>query len=334
MNSFLSNFPLTRPRRLRKAEWIRKLVQENKVSLDDLILPIFLTYDTKSSLVNEMPNIYRYSVNDAVYIANKAYEVGIKAIALFPEVPHEKKDALGTEALNEENIICRTVREIKRNVNGIGVICDVALDPYTLSGHDGILSDNNIIDNDKTVDVLCKQALINASAGCDIIAPSDMMDGRVIKIREKLDNAKYIDTLIMSYAAKYASSFYDPFRKAISAESNLGTYKKKSYQMDYSNSNEALKEVALDIKEGTDIILIKPGLPFLDILNNVKTTFKIPTFSFQVSGEYAMIIMGINNGIFNKQEIIMETLSCFKRAGADAILTYFALDAAEIIKNG
>ena len=334
MSNFLSNFPSSRPRRLRKEDWIRKLVQENKISLEDLILPIFITYEKKSSLIKEMPNVYRYCLSDLVNIVYKAYEAGIRAIALFPEVPPEKKDALGTEALNDENIICRAVREIKKNIKEIGIICDVALDPYTLTGHDGIICENNYIDNDKTVEILCKQALLNANAGCDIIAPSDMMDGRVKKIRENLDNAKYENTLIMSYSAKYASSFYGPFRKAISAASNLGVNKKKSYQMDYNNINEAIKEVALDIKEGADIILIKPGMPFLDIVRTVKNTFQVPTFSFQVSGEYSMIMMGIKNGMFKKEEIIMETLSCFKRAGADAILTYFALEAAEIINNG
>ncbi|MAI02315.1 MAG: porphobilinogen synthase [Rickettsiales bacterium] len=332
MNNFLSNFPYSRPRRLRKDEWIRILVQENVLRTENLILPIFLTYDESSSEIVSMPNVYRNSINDAVILAKKAFDIGIKAIALFPEVPKEKKDAFGKEALNENNIVCRAVREIKKNVNQIGIICDVALDPYTLSGHDGVYQ-NDLIDNDKTIEILCEQALINAQSGCDIIAPSDMMDGRVKYIRENLDKALFKDTLIMSYAAKYASAYYGPFRNAISASSDLGPNKKKSYQMDYNNFNEALKEVSMDIKEGADIILIKPGMPYLDILSLVKKTFNFPTFSYQVSGEYLMINKSIESGFMKKEEIIIETLSCFKRAGADAILTYFAMDAAKILSK-
>jgi len=332
MNNFLSNFPYSRPRRLRKDEWIRILVQENVLRTENLILPIFLTYDESSSEIVSMPNVYRNNINDAVILAKKAFDIGIKAIALFPEVPKEKKDVFGKEALNENNIVCRAVREIKKNVNQIGIICDVALDPYTLSGHDGVYQ-NDLIDNDKTIEILCEQALINAQSGCDIIAPSDMMDGRVKYIRENLDKALFKDTLIMSYAAKYASAYYGPFRNAISASSDLGPNKKKSYQMDYNNFNEALKEVSMDIKEGADIILIKPGMPYLDILSLVKKTFNFPTFSFQVSGEYLMINKSIESGFMKKEEIIIETLSCFKRAGADAILTYFAMDAAKILSK-
>ena len=279
-----------------------------------------------------MPNVKRNNINDAVVLANKAYEAGIKAVAIFPEVPEEKKDVFGKEALNENNIVCKAVRAIKKNVNGIGVICDIALDPYTISGHDGIL-ENNQIDNDKTVEILCKQAIVNAEAGCDIIAPSDMMDGRIKVIRESLDKSSFHNTIIMSYAAKYASAFYGPFRNAISASNNLGPNKKKSYQMDYNNNNEALKEVSMDIKEGADIILIKPGMPYLDVLNKIKNTFNYPTFSYQVSGEYSMLMKSIEEGYFKKEDIIIETLSCFKRAGADAILTYFALEAAKILRS-
>jgi porphobilinogen synthase len=332
MNNFLSNFPYSRPRRLRKDEWIRILVQENVLRTENLILPIFLTYDESSSEIVSMPNVYRNNINDAVILAKKAFDIGIKAIALFPEVPKEKKDVFGKEALNENNIVCRAVREIKKNVNQIGIICDVALDPYTLSGHDGVYQ-NDLIDNDKTIEILCEQALINAQSGCDIIAPSDMMDGRVKYIRENLDKALFKDTLIMSYAAKYASAYYGPFRNAISASSDLGPNKKKSYQMDYNNFNEALKEVSMDIKEGADIILIKPGMPYLDILSLVKKTFNFPTFSYQVSGEYLMINKSIESGFMKKEEIIIETLSCFKRAGADAILTYFAMDVAKILSK-
>ena len=255
MNNFLSNFPFCRPRRLRQEEWIRSLVQENILRSENLILPIFLTYKNKSSKIEAMPNIYRNTIEDAIILTKKAYSLGIKAIALFPEVPKEKKDVHGKEALNENNIVCTAVKEIKKKVSGIGIICDVALDPYTLSGHDGIFK-NNKINNDETIEILCQQAIINAKAGCDIIAPSDMMDGRVKSIRSSLEKAEMQDTLIMSYAAKYASSYYGPFRNAISASTDLGPSKKKSYQMDYNNLNEALKEVSMDIEEGADIILI------------------------------------------------------------------------------
>ena len=332
MNSFLSYFPLSRPRRLRREPWIRQLIQETYLNSNDLIYPIFITYNDKSSTIASMPGIRRLNINDAVEHANKAYECGIKAVALFPQVPNDLKNYNGTEALNEENIICRTVKKIKENIKGLGVICDVALDPYTISGHDGIYL-NNAINNDKTIEVLCKQALVNARAGCDIIAPSDMMDGRIKAIREYLDQYSFQDILIMSYAAKYASSYYSPFRSAISASSNLGKDKKKTYQMDYNNTNEALKEVSMDIKEGADIVLVKPGMPYLDVLSSIKKSFKLPTFSYQVSGEYSMLKRGIEENIFKNEEIIIETLSCFKRAGADAIITYFALEAASLLNK-
>ena len=332
MNSFLSNFPLSRPRRLRKEPWIRQLIQETYLNTSDLIYPIFITYNKKSSAIDSMPGIKRLNIDEAVVCANKAYELGIKAVALFPEVPEDLKNDQGTEALNEENIICKTVKKIKENIKGLGVICDVALDPYTTSGHDGIVI-NNKIDNDKTVEILCKQALVNANAGCDIIAPSDMMDGRIKVIRKYLDQYSFQDILIMSYAAKYASSYYGPFRNAISASSRLGKDKKKTYQMDYNNTNEALKEVSLDIKEGADIILVKPGMPYLDVLSSIKKSFKLPTFSYQVSGEYSMLKKAVNDKVFKSEEVIIETLSCFKRAGADAIITYFALEAATLLNN-
>ena len=332
MQNYLSNFPLTRLRRLRAKDWIRELIKENNLSLNDLILPIFLSYENKSTEIISMPGVKRYSVSEAVELAFKAKELGINAIAIFPEVPKEKKDITGSEALNPDNIVCKTIRKIKENIDGIGIISDVALDPYTLSGHDGILEGDKI-DNDKTLEVLIKQAKLNTEAGCDIIAPSDMMDGRVKKIREMLESQKYHDTIIMSYAVKYASCFYQPFRNAISASSNLGKNKKKSYQMQFSNIKEALRESALDITEGADILLVKPGMPYLDVLKNVKDTFNYPTFSYQVSGEYSMIKSSILSDVFKAEEIIIETLSCFKRAGADAILTYFALDAAKILTN-
>ena len=332
MQNFLSKFPLSRLRRLRTESWVRELVKESTLSIKDLILPIFINYDDKSTEIKSMPGVKRYCLNEALEKINEAKEIGIKAVAIFPQVPAEKKDTYGTEALNDENIVCKSIRKIKKEISGIGVISDIALDPYTSSGHDGILEDN-IIKNDKTIEVLLKQAKLNSDAGCDILAPSDMMDGRVLKMREMLEYNGYHEVLIMSYAAKYASSLYAPFREAVSASSNLGKDMKKSYQMQYHNINEAVREVALDIKEGADIILIKPGMLYLDILKSVKDEFNFPTFSYQVSGEYAMIKNAILNNLFKNDEIIIETLSCFKRAGADAIVTYFALDAAKILKD-
>ncbi len=330
MHNYLSNFPLSRLRRVRSEEWIRQLVNESNLSINDLILPIFINYHKKSTKIDTMPGISRYCLNDAIEVANAAKEIGIKAIAIFPEVPTEKKDANGSEALNDNNIVCKAIRKIKENIKNLGVICDIALDPYTLSGHDGILEDGKV-NNDKTVEILVKQAKLNVDAGCDIIAPSDMMDGRVKNIREMLEKNNYHNTLIMSYAAKYASCFYGPFRDAVSASTNLGQDKKKSYQMQFGNSQEALRETALDIKEGADIILIKPGMSYLDIIKSVKETFNFPTFCYQVSGEYSMIKNSILSNIFEEKDIVIETLSCFKRAGADAILTYFAMDAAKIL---
>ena len=324
MNNFLSNFPYCRARRLRQEDWIRKIVTENFLKISDLILPIFLTYEARSTEIDMMPNVKRNNINDAVLLANKAYEAGIKAVAVFPEVPEEKKDVLGKEALNENNIVCKAVRAIKKNVNGIGVICDIALDPYTISGHDGIL-ENNQIDNDKTIEILCKQAIVNAEAGCDIIAPSDMMDGRIGFIRKKLDENNFQDKIILSYAAKYNSKYYGPFRDAVNSKNNLGISDKSSYQMNPANSLEALNEVAMDIEEGADIVMVKPGMPYLDIISKIKEEFKVPTFAYQVSGEYAMIMESVNKGWLDKG-VIIESLTSFKRAGADAVLTYFAKD--------
>ena len=333
MNNYLSNFPLHRPRRLRSNKWIRNLVQETRILVNDLIYPIFVTYETKSSEIKSMPGIFRYNIEEALDLSLKAKELGINAVALFPEVPKELKDENGSEAVKVNNIICRLVEKIKMNSSSLGVICDVALDPYTSSGHDGLIENGEIV-NDKTVDLLCEQALINAQAGCDIVAPSDMMDGRIKKIRNFLDQNNKQETLIMSYAVKYSSSMYAPFREAISASSNLGADKKKSYQMDFCNINEALKEASMDIKEGADILLVKPGIMYLDVLKEVKKTFKYPTFSYQVSGEYSMLKNAILSGTFNEEDILLETACCFKRAGADAIITYFALDIAKILKKG
>ena len=330
MNNFLSNYPLTRPRRLRKTDWLRTLVCESRLRSSDLILPIFVSERKKSQEIEEMPGIKRYTIDEALEVVNKAKELGIKAVALFPEIPEKKKNNTGIEALNHDNLICKSVRKIKAQIPNIGIICDVALDPYTNSGHDGVVI-NKEVHNDKTIDLLCKQALVNVQAGCDILAPSDMMDGRILNIRKYLEKNGYFDTVIMSYAVKYASSFYSPFRNAISASKKLGKNKKNGYQMQFGNIEEALREVSMDIKEGADIILIKPGMPYLDVLNYVKRTFNYPTFSYQVSGEYAMIKNAILQGIFKKEEIILETLTSFKRAGADAIISYFAIEAAKLI---
>ncbi len=332
MSNYFSNFPYTRLRRLRKKNWSRKLIQENLLSVNDLILPIFITYANKSSNIKSMPNIKKFCIDDLLGIVTIAYNLGIKAVALFPEVPDEKKDVFGKEAYNNDNIICQAVRKIKSNFKDIGVICDIALDPYTVTGHDGILIED-YVNNDETIEVLKKQALVNVEAGCDVLAPSDMMDGRIGSLREVMENNNYKEIIIMSYAAKYSSNYYYPFRKAISASNNLGKDKKKSYQMDYSNIEEAFREVYLDIKEGADIILVKPGLPYLDVLSAIKSHFKYPTFSYQVSGEYSILKNAIVSEELNEAEIILETLSCFKRAGADAILTYFALDAAKILND-
>ena len=280
-----------------------------------------------------MPGVYRTPITQIIDTVQEAKELGIPAIALFPETNTALKDEQGSEALNGENLVCRTTNLIKKNINNIGIITDVALDPYTNHGHDGLLKDNEIL-NDESIEILCKQAVIQAKAGSDIIAPSDMMDGRIGLIRKELDKNGFKNTQIMSYAAKYASCFYGPFRNAIGSELNISKKSKKSYQMDYSNSDEALREVSLDISEGADMIMIKPGMPYLDIIYRVKSTFKMPTYAYQVSGEYAMIMAAINNKYLDKDKAIIESLSCFKRAGADGILSYFAINAAKLIKQG
>ena len=274
-----------------------------------------------------MPGIYRYSIDQLGMIINNVIKHKIPMVALFPSTPNNKKDKFGTEALNENNLVCRAIRFIKKRFkNNIGIMSDVALDPYTTHGHDGLLKNNYVI-NDETVDVLIKQSLLQAQMGCDVIAPSDMMDGRVGKIRKSLDKNKYHDVQILSYAVKYASNFYGPFRDAVGSKKSLKS-DKKNYQMDFSNSNEALREVALDIKEGADMVMVKPGLPYLDIIQKVKENFKIPVLAYQVSGEYSLIKNGIKNKLIN-EEAIIESLMCFKRAGASAIVSYFALDIAK-----
>ena len=324
-------FPNVRLRRVRNSTWIRRLVSENDLSTNDLILPIFVRDGKKKvESIKSMPGINRNSVDKLNLIMNKARKYKIPMVALFPYTPKNKKDKFGTEALNKNNLICKSLKFIKKRYTGIGVMCDVALDPYTSHGHDGVIVDQKI-DNDKTIKILVKQALLQAEMGCDVIAPSDMMDGRVGAIRKALDKRNFQNVSILSYAAKYASSFYGPFRDAVGSKKNLKS-DKKTYQMDFRNSNEAFREIALDIKEGADMVMIKPGLPYLDIIKNIKDNFKIPVFAYQVSGEYSLIKNGIKNKLI-KDEAILESLVAFKRAGASAIITYFALDIANKIKK-
>ena len=328
----LGQFPSTRLRRIRMKEFSRRLVSENNLSVNDLIWPLFVCEGNNiADKINSMPGVFRYSIDNILKELETAVKLKIPAIALFPQIDSGLKDEKGSEATNENNLICRTIKSIKKNFPDLGVICDVALDPYTNHGHDGLVI-NNIVDNDTTLEVLEKQALVQAVAGCDIIAPSDMMDGRVARIRNILDENKFQNTLILSYAAKYASKFYGPFRDAISSSGNLKGGSKSTYQMDMANSNEALREVALDIQEGADMVMVKPGMPYLDIIHRIKSEFNIPTFAYQVSGEYAMIKGAINNNWLNSQ-VIKESLLSFKRAGADGILTYFAKEIAEDLNN-
>jgi len=324
-------FPNIRLRRVRNSKWIRRLVAENNLSINDLILPIFVR-DGKNKIesIKSMPGVNRYSVDKLNLIMNKAKKYKIPMVALFPYTPKNKKDRFGTEALNENNLICKSLKFIKKRYSGIGVMCDVALDPYTSHGHDGVIV-NKKIDNDKTIKILVKQALLQAEMGCDVIAPSDMMDGRVGAIRRALDKKNFQNVSILSYAAKYASSFYGPFRDAVGSKINLKS-DKKTYQMDFRNLNEAFREIGLDIKEGADMVMVKPGLPYLDIIKNIKDNFRIPVFAYQVSGEYSLIKYGIKNKLIN-DEAILESLMAFKRAGASAIVTYFALEIADRIKK-
>ena len=321
-------YPNLRLRRTRKYNWSRKLVEENSLSSNDLIYPIFLIEGkNKKQPIKSMPGIYRYSIDQLGMIINNVIKCKIPMVALFPSTPISKKDKFGSEALNENNLVCKAIRFIKKKFkNSVGIMSDVALDPYTTHGHDGLLKDNYVI-NDKTVDILIKQSLLQAQMGSDVIAPSDMMDGRVGKIRKSLDKNRFSDVQILSYAVKYASNFYGPFRDAVGSKKSLKS-DKKNYQMDYSNSHEAIREVALDIKEGADMVMVKPGLPYLDIIQKIKEKFKIPVLAYQVSGEYSLIKHGIKNNLIN-EEAVIESLMCFKRAGATAIVSYFALDVAK-----
>ncbi len=321
-------FPAIRMRRNRKSDWARRMVRESRLSPDDLIWPVFLVDgDNIRQPVASMPHVERLSVDQAVLAAKEARELGIPCIAPFPYTNPELRDAEGSEALKSDNLVSRACRDIKDAVPEIGILTDVALDPYTSHGHDGLMDGDSIL-NDETVDILCQQAINQAKAGADIIAPSDMMDGRVGAIRKALDDSGFEDIQIMAYAAKYASCFYGPFRDAVGSESQLRG-DKRTYQMDPGNSDEAMREVALDIAEGADMVMVKPGLPYLDIVYRVKSTFGMPTFAYQVSGEYAMIAAAAQNSWLDHDRAMMESLMSFKRAGADGILTYFAPAAAK-----
>ena len=327
----IGSYPKTRLRRLRKSKWLRNLVSDSNISHNDLILPIFIR-DGKNKIekIKNLPDVKRYTIDKLPIILKQVQKYKIPMVALFPCTPENKKDKIGSEALNPENLICKSLRFMKKNYPEIGIMCDVALDPYTSHGHDGIFNKDKI-DNDQTIAVLVKQALLQAKFGCDVIAPSDMMDGRVGVIRKALDKKKFYDVSILSYAVKYASSYYGPFRNAVGSKSKLKT-DKKTYQMDYRNSVESLREAGLDIKEGADMIMVKPGMMYLDIINKLKTNFNVPILAYQVSGEYSMMKAAIDKKILTDESIIESILS-FKRAGACAIITYFAIEIAKKIKS-
>jgi len=311
----------------------RRMVAENHVSVNDLIWPLFVIEgDNKTEAVDSMPGVFRRSIDGVVAQAQEARDLGIPAIAIFPSIDQSLKNADGSLAVEGNNLVCRAVRAVKAAVPEIGVICDVALDPYTDHGHDGLLRDGEIV-NDATIDILCQQAVCQADAGCDIIAPSDMMDGRVGAIRQALDEAGHHNVQIMSYAAKYASGFYGPFRDAVRAGTSLGGDGKSTYQMDSANSDEAMHEIALDLGEGADMIIVKPGMPYLDVLSRAKHEFGVPCVAYQVSGEYAMLCAAAQNGWLDRERVVMETMLSFKRAGADAILTYFAPEIAKMLQK-
>ena len=324
-------YPNLRLRRNRKESWSRRLIQENTLSPSDFILPIFvIDGSNKRENIVTMPDVYRYSINRLSQIIDKAIKKGIPMVALFPKIKKNLKNEIGSESLNEDNLVCKGIIEIKKKYkNQIGIMCDVALDPYTSHGHDGLIKSKQII-NDETIEALINQSLLQAEMGCDVLAPSDMMDGRVGKIRKALDKSNYQNVQILSYAVKYASSFYGPFREAVGSNRSLKG-NKKTYQMDFRNSDEALREIALDVKEGADMVMVKPGMPYLDIIKSIKEKFKIPVFAYQVSGEYSIISNAIQKKIIDK-DAIFESLIAFKRAGANAIVSYYADRIDKIIK--
>ena len=329
----INSYPRVRMRRNRMHEFSRRLVSENNLTVDDLIYPIFITYGlNKKEKINSMPGIYRFSLDRLETEIKYISSLNIPAIAFFPQTENKLKTSDGREAVNKNNLVCEAIRISKKVNPELGIICDVALDPYTDHGHDGVIIDNHI-DNDKTLEILCQQSLIQAEAGCNIIAPSDMMDGRVGLIRDTLDKNGFINVQIMSYAVKYASAFYGPFRDAVGSSINLSNKSKNSYQMDPKNSDEALREIELDLNEGADMVIVKPGMPYLDIIHKVRESFKVPTYAYQVSGEYSMIKGAIDKGWFDEEKIIFESLIAFKRAGCNGIITYFAPYVAEILNN-
>jgi porphobilinogen synthase len=329
----LGAYPRVRMRRNRRQSWSRKLVAENVLTAGDLIWPVFVKEGGSGrEAIPSMPGVHRLTVGALVDEAGRAKELGIPVIAIFPVTPLDRKSPEGEEAINSENLVCTAVRAVKKAHPDLGVLCDVALDPFTTHGHDGVLRGGDVA-NDETVAILCRQATVQAAAGCDVIAPSDMMDGRVGAIRQALDAKGFGHVQIMSYAAKYASAFYGPFRDAIGSKSNLGKADKRTYQMDPANTDEALREVALDIAEGADMVMVKPGLPYLDVIRRVKDEFRMPTYAYQVSGEYAMLAGAVERGWLD-ESVVLEALLGFKRAGADGILTYSAVDAASRLKRG
>ncbi|MGE6318142.1 porphobilinogen synthase [Shewanella baltica] len=334
MNIITSAFPQRRMRRMRKHDFSRRLMAENQLTVNDLIYPMFVLEGTnRSEKIASMPGIERYSIDLLLKEAEELVELGIPLIALFPVTPAEKKTLMAEEAYNADALVQRAVRELKNAFPQLGIMTDVALDPFTTHGQDGIIDETGYILNDITTEILVKQALSHAEAGADIVAPSDMMDGRIGAIRQALEAAGHVNTQIMAYSAKYSSSYYGPFRDAVGSAGNLKGGNKHSYQMDPANSDEALHEVALDIQEGADMVMVKPGMPYLDIVHRVKTELAVPTFAYQVSGEYAMHMAAIQNGWLAEKAIVMESLLCFKRAGADGILTYFAKRAAQWLKE-
>ena len=322
-------FPATRMRRVRRHDWSRRLHSEHALTVNDLIWPLFVHDFAGCQDVDSLPGVQRLDIESVCRQATLACELGIPAIAVFPATPAELKTEDAAEAVNADNLVCRTVRAIRKEVGDqLGVICDVALDPYSSHGHDGLVRDGDVV-NDATLEMLCQQSVVQADAGCDVIAPSDMMDGRIGEIRKALDQAGHVNVQIMSYAAKYASSFYGPFRDAVGSKGSLGGASKKSYQQGPSQTNEALHEVALDLAEGADSVMVKPGIPYLDILRRVKETFGVPTFVYQVSGEYAMLAAAAEKGWLDRRQTVLESLLAFKRAGADGILTYSAAEVAQ-----
>ena len=328
------NFPLTRMRRMRYNDFSRRLMRENSVTVDDLIYPMFVTEGTqKKEEISSMPGVHRFSLDLLLEQADEINQLGIPAIALFPVTHANKKSEDAAEAYNPEGLAQRTVRELKSNFPNLGIITDVALDPFTTHGQDGLINEDGYVLNDETIEVLVKQALSHAEAGADIVAPSDMMDGRIGAIRSALETANHTNTLILAYSAKYASSFYGPFRDAVGSAGNLGKSNKYSYQMDPANSDEALREIQLDLQEGADMVMIKPGMPYLDIIRRVKEQYGVPTFAYQVSGEYAMLKAASVNGWLDERQVVMESLLAFKRAGCDGILSYYAKSVAQWLQE-